>query len=222
LSEYSIPATFYVPGDSAQKYPEAVERLIEAGHEIAHHGHLHLRSNRIDPAAQRAEIEMGLEALAAVGAPRPAGYRSPAWELTPETFALLDEYGFAYDSSLMEDDRPYLAKHNSYSILELPIHWSLDDWPYFGWSVDSGGSLADPEIVSRIWVSELRSAVEENRLATYTMHPEIIGRPYRLTALKCLISSAQDANVWFATHSQITERVRQHLHPEGTEAKSGS
>ena len=40
----------------------------------------------------------------------PKGYRSPSWELTPETFALLKHYGFAYDSSLMGDDRPYVVR----------------------------------------------------------------------------------------------------------------
>jgi peptidoglycan-N-acetylglucosamine deacetylase len=88
------------------RHPEAIRALVDAGHEIAHHGHHHLRSHEIDAAAQSAEIDDGLSALQPFldGA---IGYRSPAWELTPHTAALLVARGFAYDSSLMGDDRPY-------------------------------------------------------------------------------------------------------------------
>ena len=65
--------------------------------------------------------------------------------MTDETFDLLVEHGFAYDSSCMGDDRPYLQSWASGSILELPVHWSLDDWPRFGWSIDHGGNVAHPD-----------------------------------------------------------------------------
>ena len=35
---------------------------------------------------------------------RPTGYRSPAWDFSERTASLLEDYGFPYDSSLMEDD----------------------------------------------------------------------------------------------------------------------
>ncbi|HTT00398.1 MAG TPA: hypothetical protein VMI33_27670 [Streptosporangiaceae bacterium] len=72
------------------------------------------------------------------------GYRSPGWELTPETLDLLGELGFSYDASLMADDRPYWVTSGTEPLLELPGHWSLCDWPYFGWTSYHGGLLADP------------------------------------------------------------------------------
>ena len=82
LGEHGLRGTFYVPGATAQRYPEAIRALVDAGHEVAHHGHHHLASHELDAAAQEAEIDEGLAAL------RPFlgeafGYRSPAWELTP-------------------------------------------------------------------------------------------------------------------------------------------
>ena len=41
LEELSVPATFFVPGWTAERYPETVERILAAGHEIGHHGHGH-------------------------------------------------------------------------------------------------------------------------------------------------------------------------------------
>src|SRR5262245_48651657 len=92
LARHGIRGTFFVPGHTAALYPETVRAIVAAGHEVAHHGHLHLRSDRIDAKEQRAEIERGLDALVEAGAPRPAGYRSASWELTPETFDLLLEH----------------------------------------------------------------------------------------------------------------------------------
>ncbi len=210
LDRYAIPASFYVPGLTSDWYPHLVPQLLEAGHEIGHHGYLHLRTDKATDAEQREEIEKGLEALERAGAPRPRGYRSPAWEMTPETFDLLKEYDFLYDSSCMGDDRPYVETWERGSILELPVHWSLDDWPRFGWSIDTGGNVVDPAELFSSWTEEYRNARAEGRHLVLTMHPEVIGRAYRLAYLDRLLEvMASDGGVWFATMDQVAE----HVHP---------
>ena len=182
LAEHGIPGTFFVPGYTAEHHDGLISSIVAAGHEIGHHGYIHLRSDKISADEQRDEIEQGFAALAAAGAPRPVGYRSPAWELTAETFDLLVEHGFAYDSSCMGDDRPYLESWARGSILELPVHWSLDDWPRFGWSIDHGGNVAHPDELLASWPDEYGSARADGRHVTFTMHPEVIGRAYRFAA----------------------------------------
>ena len=116
-----IPATFYVPGDTAERYPEAIRTVSAGHHEIAHHGYLHERSERIPADEQRVELEKGSAALRDCVGYAPVGYRSPAWEVTPETFDLLVELDFQYDSSFMADDRPYFEEHDGKSLLEIPV-----------------------------------------------------------------------------------------------------
>lgn len=208
LARYDIPATFFVPGYTAEQHPALVETLLEAGHEIAHHGYLHLRSDHVSGADQRAEIDRGLEALQRAGAPRPVGYRSTSWELTPETFDLLIDRGFTYDSSCMGDDRPYVESWNGREILELPVHWSLDDWPRFGWNIDGGGNVADPAELRRCWIAEFESARAERRHTTFTMHPEVIGRPYRLVEFEQVVQHmVATGDVWFARLDQVADRI---------------
>jgi peptidoglycan-N-acetylglucosamine deacetylase len=208
LARYEAAGTFYVPGSTAERYPDGVRAIAAAGHEVGHHGHLHLRSHEVDAATQRSELERGLVALERLLDRAPAGYRSPAWELTPETFRLLVEHGFTYDSSCMGDDRPYLEQVEGEELLELPVHWSLDDWPYYGWSVDRGGNVFSPSVWYESWLSEFEAALSEQRLVTYTMHPEVIGRGYRLRALDRLMGEmTARANVWFPTHSQVAALV---------------
>ena len=203
LAARGVPATFYVPGHTADQHPEAITAIAAAGHEIAHHGYLHRGTDGLDAATQRQELEDGLAALGRHGI-RPAGYRSPGWELTPETLAFLGEYGFTYESSLMADDRPYWVTSGSEPLLELPGHWSLCDWPYFGWTSYGGGLLADPDAVERIWLAEFESARQDRRAVTYTMHPEAIGRGYLVRMLDSVINGmAGRGRTWFATHAQL-------------------
>jgi peptidoglycan/xylan/chitin deacetylase (PgdA/CDA1 family) len=209
LARHGIRATFFIPGHTATLHPDAVRRIIDGGHEVAHHGHMHLRSDKATAQAQRDEIEQGLAALDAAGAGKPVGYRSTSWELTPETFDLLLEHGFGYDSSCMGDDRPYWESWGGRQILELPVHWSLDDWPRYGWSIDSGGNMVDPTELYTSWLAEFELAQAERRHVTFTMHPEVIGRGQRFVQWARLVEEiAGRDQVWTAPLIDVAEHVR--------------
>jgi peptidoglycan/xylan/chitin deacetylase (PgdA/CDA1 family) len=204
LQREGIAATFYVPGDTAARHTAALAGLPADGHEIAHHGFLHRRSDAIGPEDQRAELVQGTAAIRDCLGVAVTGYRSPCWELTPETLAMLAEMGFRYDSSCMGDDRPYYETCGDSRILEIPIHWSLDDWPYLAWHPGSGELLTTPSDLIEVWLAEFDSAVAERRHVTFTMHPEVIGRGYRMTALAALIGRMRErASIWFARHGDL-------------------
>jgi peptidoglycan/xylan/chitin deacetylase (PgdA/CDA1 family) len=212
LREVGIKGTFFVPGYTAERHRTVVDEILTDGHEIAHHGYLHLRSDKVSTDDQREEIERGLEALEAAGAPRPTGYRSTSWEITPETFALLVEHGFGYDSSCMGDDRPYVEEWDGQRLLELPVHWSLDDWPRWGWGIDGGGNMGPPGELYDSWLAEYGSARAERRLVTYTAHPEVVGRAHRFVQLESLVRTiARDEGVWFARLAEVADHVRPSL-----------
>jgi peptidoglycan/xylan/chitin deacetylase (PgdA/CDA1 family) len=201
LDRHGIKGTFYVPGDTAERHTDAIKAVIDAGHEIGHHGYLHLRSDAIDADQQREEIERGLEALDTQLGLRPSGYRSPSWEITPETWSLLKEHGFAYDSSLMGDDRPYEVD----GMLEIPVHWSLDDWPHLHWRPGRGDAFTAPQAFLDTWLGEFESAKRDRRHTTFTMHPEVIGRGYRADLLDKLVQEMTErADVWFITHGDLS------------------
>src|SRR5437763_4945264 len=85
LAGYGLPATFFVPGLTADRYPETVERIVAAGHEVGHHGDSHHSPLRLDEDAERADLERGLEALDRLRV-RPPGYRTPSWEPSERPF----------------------------------------------------------------------------------------------------------------------------------------
>jgi peptidoglycan/xylan/chitin deacetylase (PgdA/CDA1 family) len=197
LAEFGAPATFYVPGVTAARHPDAVRSILAAGHELAHHGHTHRRPDGLAADEQRAEIADGIAALGAFGAP-PRGYRAPGWELTPVTLALLVEHGFAYDSSLMGDDRPHRVAGGA--LVELPVHWSLDDAPHFA-------ATTDPSGLMQVWCDEVALAATEQRAITLTLHPEILGRPHRADVLRRVLERARRRSLAPVTSAQLAAGV---------------
>ena len=49
LADEGIKGTFYVPGYTAERYPDEVGEIVEQGHELAHHGYFHRPPNRSTP-----------------------------------------------------------------------------------------------------------------------------------------------------------------------------
>ena len=94
LRQYQVQTTFFVPGLVAQNYPEAIEKILADGHELALHGHTHTGMAQLDREKQRAELRLGKEALRRLSGVDPIGFRAPEGELTLETLELVREEGF--------------------------------------------------------------------------------------------------------------------------------
>jgi peptidoglycan/xylan/chitin deacetylase (PgdA/CDA1 family) len=214
LDRQAIRATFFVPGYSAERWPDAVRSIRDAGHEIAHHGYLHEGSRGADPETEERRLLRGLEALDAVAGIRPTGYRAPMWELSYALPAILARHGFRYDSGLMDADHPYrLAvspEPDAPTLIELPVHWSLDDWEPYNYlpGITGSGVIASPADVTARWALELEAIVEEGGLFMLTNHPFVSGRPSRASALERLIARAKAIDgLWIATAGEITDHV---------------
>lgn len=176
LAELDVHGTFFVPGRTVEMNVEAIRAVAEAGHEIGHHGHDHHLPRDISVPTQRLELDAALEALDRHLGVRPSGYRAPGWDVTPETFAMVVERGFLYDSSFMGDDRPYVERHGDHEILELPVDWQLDDFMHFAAFYGFHGSMRDATAVFASWQVEVESAIAEERSLVLTFHPEVVGR----------------------------------------------
>jgi peptidoglycan-N-acetylglucosamine deacetylase len=219
LAEYSLPATFFVPGLTADRSPQTIERILEAGHEIGHHSYAHFSPVDQDEAAERADFERALGTLDRFGV-RPEGFRCPSWEPAWRTPALVAEYGLAYDSSLMDDDRPYLLETPSGTLVELPVHWSLDDWQQYAYlpRPPFKTSIESPRKVLDLWTSELDAMRRHGCLFVLTCHPFLSGRPHRVEVLRALIEHALAVgDVEFVDGREAARRAREE---PGTERRT--
>ena len=62
LADYDLPATFFIPGLTADRYPAMVESVLAAGHEVAHHSYSHHSAVDLDADGERRDFERALEA----------------------------------------------------------------------------------------------------------------------------------------------------------------
>ena len=210
LQEYRLPATFFVPGVTAERYPDAVEQIHAAGHEIGHHSYAHFSPFDQDEAAERSDFERALEALARFGV-EPKGFRCPSWEPTWRTPALVAEFGLAYDSSLMDAATPYLLETSAGEIVELPVHWSLDDWEQYAYlpRPPFKSPIESPQKVLDLWISELDAMRRHGCLFVLTCHPFLSGRPHRVEVLRRLIEHALETkDVEFVEAREAARRAR--------------
>jgi peptidoglycan/xylan/chitin deacetylase (PgdA/CDA1 family) len=209
LADYGLPATFFVPGLTAERYPATVEAIAAAGHEIGHHSHSHRSAVDLGPEGERADFERALAALDRVGV-TPRGHRAALWEASWRTPALVAEHGFAYDSSLMDADTPYRLETPAGTIAELPPHWSLDDWEQYAFlpRPDIGGIINSPPRVAEMWIHELDAMRRHGSLFLLTCHPFLSGRAGRVEALRTVIETALDrGDVRFTTCGELADRV---------------
>jgi peptidoglycan/xylan/chitin deacetylase (PgdA/CDA1 family) len=209
LKQYDMRSTFFVPAETARRHPALVKEIHDRGHEIGHHGDMHESPLHLELDEEKRVLEIGLETLEKLIGERPKGYRSPAWELSPNSIQLFQEYGLLYDSSMMGDDfQLYFLKENGKKtdVVEIPVSWELDDAPHFLFNFGPTyfAGLSAPSKVYDIWSTEFDGAYLNEGVFTLTMHPQIIGRYHRLLMLEKLIQyMAGHSDVWFATCTEV-------------------
>lgn len=208
MEKHDISASFFIPALTMELHPEVVEMLKAAPrHEIGFHSYVHENPVPLAPEDEREVYAKAMDIHLAQFGRRPVGFRSAAWDLSAATIDIVKEMGFLYDSSMMADDRPYelVAKGKPTGLVELPVEWILDDWPFFQISWPTGHvALRNADDVYSIWKDEFDGAYEEGTAYILTMHPQVIGHRYRMKMLDRLISYMKSKpGVWFATHEEI-------------------
>ncbi len=191
LDAHNVPASFYVPGYVAETHPDLVKEIAARGQEVAHHGYMHEPPSTLTHEQEDDVLKRGIDILGGLTGERPLGYRSPSWELSEHSLDLLAGHGFLYDSSLMGDDAPYIetAPQSGKKLVEIPIHWLLDDAPNFVYAPVANrlGPMRNPDEVYGTWAAEFEGLYRYGRAFVLTMHPQYIGRPGRLLMLERLI-----------------------------------
>ncbi|MFJ4773761.1 polysaccharide deacetylase [Streptomyces uncialis] len=221
LEREGVTSTWYIPGLDVDTYPDVCKRIRDAGHEIGHHGYAHEGPTSLDEAAESEVLERGLDALDRVLGVRPAGYRSPAFDLSPNSTRLLSDFGFTYDSSMMGHDfelyhcRTGDIIHRDRAVefgreldlVEVPVSWTLDDFPFMEFALAPPMLMpasTDVEGLANRWLSDLDFMVEEvpHGVFTQTFHPQSIGRAGRIRILERIIRRAKEHGARFSTVHQ--------------------
>jgi peptidoglycan-N-acetylglucosamine deacetylase len=218
LRRHELPTTWFIPGHTIETYPKACAKVVEAGHEIGHHGWTHVPPANLSREAEEAGLVRGNEAIKRLSGQTARGYRSPSWDLSPNTIELLLKHGFLYESSMMGHDYlPYRARQGDIielekpavlgsetKLVEMPISWTLDDYPHFEFVRTPTailGGLKPASGVLENWYDDFdyMTRIMDWGIITYTCHPFVIGRGHRMLMLERLIEKLRARGAVFLT-----------------------
>ncbi len=210
-----IPASWFVPGHSIETFPEQMEMIVEAGHEIGCHGYSH--ENPIAMSRQQEEdvLAKSVELVNKLTGKNPRGYVAPWWEMSNSTAELLLAHGFTYDHSQgLDDFTPFyarvgdtwtkidytktaaewmkpLVRGQEVDLVEIGANWYLDDLPPMMFVKKSPNSygFANPHDIEQMWRDQFDWVYREMEYAVFpfTIHPDVSGRPQVLLMLERLI-----------------------------------
>ena len=112
LEKNEVKITFFIVGEWAEKYPEAVKKIYEAGHEIGTHSNTHPHVEQLSAEKNLEEIKLGVEKLQKITGEQTRLYRTPYGE---------------YNDTVINT-----ARENGY----YTIQWNIDTLDYKGLTGD--------------------------------------------------------------------------------------
>ena len=218
LKKYRIQTSWYIPGHTLETYPDQCKRVFDAGHEIGHHGWTHVPPAQMTREQEETGLARANEQIKKLTGRYARGYRSPSWDLSAHSVGLLIKHGFIYDSSLMGDDyTPYRVRQGDIielerpavfgkptRLIEMPVSWSLDDYPHFEFIRTSDWILPGLKNAGGVlenWIDDFLYLKKNLKwgVITYTFHPFVIGRGGRMLMLEKLIRKLKDKGAAFTT-----------------------
>lgn len=214
FKKFNLTTTWFVPGHSAETFPDAMKAVVEAGHEIGIHGYSHENPLAMTPEQEEIVLDRCIEVITKLTGKRPTGYVAPWWEFSMVTNELLLKKGIKYDHSLMHDDHhPYyvrvgdswtkidyskhpddwmkpLVRGTETDLIEIPANWCLDDLPPMMFIKKSPNSygFTNPRDIEDMWRAQFDYVYREYDYAVFpmTIHPDVSGRPHVIMALERL------------------------------------
>jgi peptidoglycan/xylan/chitin deacetylase (PgdA/CDA1 family) len=227
LAKQSIRTTWFVPGHTADTYPEVTAEVARQGHEIGNHGYLHESFDKLSPDEIRRVLELSNASLLRTTGQQPRGFRHPTGDSTGLLFEILEEFGFEYDSSLMGDDFfAYWCRGqdrffddappkfgDQLNLVEVPISFVMNDFHHFEFNYGEPVLVGHdgPNDVEPIWQAQFDYMYRNCPGGTLTMivHPQCIGQGLRLDMLERFIEfcKARDG-VRFATVEEVANEFR--------------
>jgi polysaccharide deacetylase family protein (PEP-CTERM system associated) len=126
LAAADTRATFFTLGWIAERYPQLVRAIVDAGHELASHGYGHERASDLSAAAFGSDVGRAKKLLEDIAGHEVRGYRAPSFSIGTGNlwaFDVLAEAGYRYSSSI------YPIRHD---------HYGMPDSPRFAYRVGCG------------------------------------------------------------------------------------
>jgi peptidoglycan/xylan/chitin deacetylase (PgdA/CDA1 family) len=207
LDQFGVKATFLICGTTAEQYSDAVRAAHGAGHEIAGMSYSFDRVRTASPEREQGIVRKTAKVLEDVCGAKIKGWRCPDYRVSPQTLDILSAEGFAWDSSLLNDDLPCLFDCAGGRLIEIPFTTSTADKTFIGYPYPMRGG---PDGLANVWNSEFdvlyRESEHAPRFLILSIQTWATGRPAPLRTLKHFIERLAGRNdICFARCGEIAD-----------------
>jgi peptidoglycan/xylan/chitin deacetylase (PgdA/CDA1 family) len=184
----------------AVRYPSLLKEVVSRNWEIIAHGvdmdHLHY-DGMTD--------EQGLISRTLNALPKVRGWLSPAKSESRQTLELLAGAGVEYVCDWVNDDMPYPVKAAGKTLFAMPHSADIDDYQILVNNHHTEDEFRD-QLIDQFEVLDQESRTQGGRIMALSLHPWVIGQPYRIGALESALAHImRQPGVWAATGAEILD-----------------
>ncbi|GHC66286.1 polysaccharide deacetylase family protein [Limoniibacter endophyticus] len=216
LQERGIRSSFAVNGVIAERYPQLVQDIVEAGHEIVGHG-LHmdqLHHSGLSGDEEQTIIAESLSLLRELSGQAVTGWLSPGRAQSYATPDILVRNGIRYACDWANDDMPYVMDTSAGQLLAMPHAYETDDRVV----------MLDFHHTETSWVEQIKDRFDVlyreadtygGRILSLPLHGFVAGVPYRATYLKEVLDYVLGHDgVWVASGAEIADAFSAQINAE--------
>lgn len=200
-----VKASFAANAAIAERYPELIEAIRAGGHEIiAHSTDMNgTIDSTLGEEAERALIGDAMTRLEKATGERPKGWLSIALQQSFATLDILKAEGLTYCCDWVNDELPYRFSNG---LVNCPLNHELSDRQIITVQQKSADSWAESMRDAFDWLAKEARGAEAGRMLPIHLTPYIMGLPYRIGSLECLLADlAGREEAWFARGCDIVE-----------------
>jgi len=207
LDRHGIRASVAVNAAVAARYPSLLQACTQRHWEVIANGldMDHLHHGALAVADEKQLIDTTLALLRKASGQAVRGWLSPAKSESAATPDLLRAAGVDYVCDWVNDDMPFALRTDAGVLHAMPHPIDMDDITILVQNHHTEDDFRD-QLCDQFDVLYRESATQGGRIMAISLHPWVIGQPYRIKALEdALDHIMRHRGVWAATGSEILD-----------------
>lgn len=202
LERTKVRGSVMVSGILAERLPQNVRAIADAGHEIIGHSYAQdVVPAMLNAEADKQNVEITTRLIHEAIGRRPKGWASPRSTPSVHTLRSLIEAGYTFHSDAMDADRPYTQTFDNGSIVAIPFSMDINDLPHsmrWGRTPSQYVEMFD-DVLARSLKTEDGAVIID-----VTAHPHCYARPGTAWAYEEVIRRvAQRDDIWLTVREDI-------------------
>ncbi len=189
----------------AERAPEAVKAVADAGHEVLSHSYaMDVIPALLSDEAERKNIARCTALLERAAGKPIRGWLSPRGTSRAETPRLLAEAGYTWYGDVFDDDLPYVLTYGNGKIVAIPLGTDVNDMPFMKYG--NAPKMMLESFNENVKIARARKG--ELAMIDVTMHAHIFGHPRGAWYFEEIVKQAVKAtDIWVGTRAEIAEHV---------------